>query len=255
MDRAQADVARRVNTGPSGVGIGVGGDAGGHAGAASNGAGLGIGGDAKGHASPQAGTGRLSRDVRGMSGRSVDRGGLTTTGTGTAGQTTTRSGLQLGWLKRNEHAPVRQVSGETTGTARVGARNTERTQFDLSRADRLLAHRLAQIERMRDRAVETDDDELLSTADRLEVIARAQYSQRTGGETSVGVAVKTFNESLRDGRDSTDDDTTTDPGTDGGGATTDPGTDGGTTTDPETGDSTPIDGSDSTPVDPTVETP
>jgi hypothetical protein len=249
IGRAQNDAANRAGTNLNGVGLGIGGNAGGHASAASNGVGLGIGGTAKGHASPQAGTGRLSRDLRAISGQANDRNRMAPHAAGTSGAGATSSGLSLGWLKRNEHASVRQVSGETAGSARVGGADrsdAEHRGFDLTRADRLLAHRLAQIERMRDRAVDTKDDGLLRQADRLEVIARAQYSQRTDGETSVGEPVRTFNASQRDMRDVSDDH---------GGATTDPDggtmpTDGGTaTTDDNT---TPTEGGDSTPVNPSA---
>lgn len=241
VGRAQSGAASHATATPNGIGLGVGGNAGGHASAASSSVGaghagvglgsvgVGVGGNANGHASPQAGTGRLSRDGRGANGRTVGRGRQTATvAVGASGQTATRSGLRLGWLKRSERAPVLQVSGETTGSARVDGRvahDAERPQFDLSRADRLLAHRLAQIERMRDRAVEADDDELLRQADRLEVIARAQYSQRTDGETSVGAAVTSFNASQFDSQSeggvgsSTETDLATDTTTQSGTAT------------------------------------
>ncbi len=65
-------------------------------------------------------------------------------------------------------------------------------------ADCDLPRRMAQIDRMRDRALESGNTDLLRQADRLEVLARAQYTQRTTGEHSVGIAMKTFNQDQRE---------------------------------------------------------
>lgn len=54
--------------------------------------------------------------------------------------------------------------------------------FDPERGDRILARRLAQIDRMRDDALIDDNTELLDKADRLEAIARAQHARRVDGD-------------------------------------------------------------------------
>jgi hypothetical protein len=87
-------------------------------------------------------------------------------------------------------APLEKLRGAATGTpaaARVPdalpntVSTTEATgRFDLSRADRILAKRLADIDHLRDKALENGNVKLLEQADKLEEIARGQYARRTG---------------------------------------------------------------------------
>ena len=85
--------------------------------------------------------------------------------------------------RRNEDrptAPSGQDSVEPGPGPGAEVKVNENGEFDLARADRILAHRLAQIDRMRDRALESGDEKLLERADALETIARNQYNRRTG---------------------------------------------------------------------------
>lgn len=87
-------------------------------------------------------------------------------------------------------APLEKLRGAATGTpaaARVPEvlTNTVTTtdatgRFDLSRADRILAKRLADIDHLRDKALENGNVKLLEQADKLEEIARGQYARRAG---------------------------------------------------------------------------
>jgi hypothetical protein len=92
------------------------------------------------------------------------------------------------------------VVGETEHATFVGRGRADARGPSLTQAERHLAIRLAQIDKMRDRAVETGDEQLLLQADRLEALARAQYSQRVDGETTVGATMRAFNEDVRTGR-------------------------------------------------------
>jgi hypothetical protein len=53
-------------------------------------------------------------------------------------------------------------------------------RFDLTRADRILAKRLADIDHLRDVALKNGNLKLLDQADKLEQVARTQYERRTG---------------------------------------------------------------------------
>lgn len=53
-------------------------------------------------------------------------------------------------------------------------------RFDLTRADRILVKRLADIDHLRDVALKNGNLKLLDQADQLEAIARTQYERRTG---------------------------------------------------------------------------
>jgi hypothetical protein len=66
-----------------------------------------------------------------------------------------------------------------------------------SQTDLLLNRRLAQIDRMRDDALASGDTDKLREADRLELLARQQYSGRTTGERKVGSTMKDFNRQPR----------------------------------------------------------
>jgi len=56
-----------------------------------------------------------------------------------------------------------------------------RGRFDPTRAERILAKRLADIDHLRDVAIQNGNTQLLDRADQLEVIARRQFAWRTGG--------------------------------------------------------------------------
>lgn len=71
-------------------------------------------------------------------------------------------------------------------------------------ADVFLNRRLAQIDRMRDDALASGDTDKLREADRLELLARQQYSARTTGERKVGSAMKDFNRQPRPAKISPD---------------------------------------------------
>ncbi len=85
------------------------------------------------------------------------------------------------------------------------------SQDQLMRAEAFLSHRLSQIDRMRDAALASGNTEKLRAADRLEVLARSQFSQKTTGEHSVGIAMKNFNQVAEP---STDDTAPENPGVD-----------------------------------------
>ena len=189
----------------------------------------------RGSASPQAGTGRGGRELRAAAGPGAARSGAADRAFTARAGAETRPGVRHGWSFRTEGranngiettAGTARLNGNAAAAGQVRGRGRD-PEFILSRADRLLAHRLAQIDRMRDQAIENDDEELLRQADKLEILARAQYTQRTTGEQTVGTAMRTFNADRPVGDD------TTDP-TDGTG-TTDPGTN-----NPDTVDSTPV---------------
>lgn len=163
-----------------------------------------------GHAASPLDAGRLGAELRGSAGMALGRDvpGQSRDGTRAESQGRGSFGLGLGWLKRDERrSPIAQtpegasVSVDTIGTAdvRIGHGRRHNPERAMSQADAHLARRLAQIDRMRDRAVELGDETLLQQADKLEVLARAQYSQRTTGELSVGSAMRTFNEERNGG--------------------------------------------------------
>ncbi len=56
------------------------------------------------------------------------------------------------------------------------------TRSDISQADRLLAKRLADIDHLRDIALENGNERQLEQADKLEALPRQQHAQRTSGE-------------------------------------------------------------------------
>ena len=121
-----------------------------------------------------------------------------------------RTGWRFGWLSSGkplttrsgaDNADNRTDPSERSANTAVGHGHDGDRKF--SQADSFLTRRLAQIDRMRDNALETGDTELLREADRLEVLARAQHTQRTTGEHSVGSAMRTFNRDPRESSTST----------------------------------------------------
>ena len=69
------------------------------------------------------------------------------------------------------------------GSARSEVVAHGQNRLALTNSDKILAQRLAQIDQMRDKAVESGNDQSLDQADRLELLARMQYSERIGAET------------------------------------------------------------------------
>lgn len=184
--------------------------------------GLGTAAERRGHASPQSGTGRIGREL--TAGRSSGRrdAAAAERSLGRRPADGAKSGIRLGWLRNGKSSADGATAGDgatTPGAAGLAHRPEapRRRGHDpgriLSKADRLLAQRLAQIERMRDEAVANDDDELLRQADKLQALARAQYTQRTTGEKTVGTTMRSF-ERDRDAEPGPDADAGTD--TDGG---------------------------------------
>lgn len=70
--------------------------------------------------------------------------------------------------------------GETRGSARSALVNKGQNRLARINADKILAKRLAQVERLRDMALDRDDEDLLARADELEDKVRADYTRRTG---------------------------------------------------------------------------
>lgn len=126
------------------------------------------------------------------------------------------SGFRFGWLFGGGRQDTKQqntaseadrpVGGNAMADLRGQARSgnaTERpaqeqrlasSERTLGLADTQLARRLAQIDRMRDQALATGNENLLVQADQLEALARAQFTQRTTDERTVGTAMQTFNQ-------------------------------------------------------------
>jgi len=77
------------------------------------------------------------------------------------------------------------------------ARTSDSTRGQSTQAESFLNRRLAQIDRMRDDALASGDTEKLREADRLETLARSQYSQKTTGERTIGSSMKAFNSQPR----------------------------------------------------------
>ena len=73
---------------------------------------------------------------------------------------------------------------ETHAAAVVNADG--RPHFNHDRAGRILAHRLAQIDALRDRALAEGNEHLLDVADQLEATARLQYTARVGTASTIG---------------------------------------------------------------------
>ncbi len=70
------------------------------------------------------------------------------------------------------------------GSARSEIVAHGQNRLALTNSDKLLAQRLARIDQMRDRAIESGNDQLLDRADRLELDARTQYADRQAGRAN-----------------------------------------------------------------------
>jgi len=155
----------------------------------------GQGGRASSTPNPQSGTGRLSREI--MSRRLENFRGQPSV------EVCNSLPREIGQVRRDD-APGRRESQSPDGapdrrpnssssrslpTPAVNASGAGRAEMvahgqnrlALTNADRLLAQRLAQADRMRDEAVETGNEQLLERADKLEQHARWQYAGRLEG--------------------------------------------------------------------------
>jgi hypothetical protein len=72
-----------------------------------------------------------------------------------------------------------RIAGENTHLQIGGRNETNRPRRD---NDRLLAKRLATIDKLRDQALENGNERLLEQADRLEELARRQHARGTSDE-------------------------------------------------------------------------
>lgn len=70
--------------------------------------------------------------------------------------------------------------GENPGLARSVLVNKGQNRLARINADKILTRRLAQVDRLRDIALENDNADLLARADELEQAARADFTRRTG---------------------------------------------------------------------------
>lgn len=89
-------------------------------------------------------------------------------------------GLPFGQARRDQgdSAPA-----ERTSRSNSRGSLTAQGHVEMDRAERLLAKRLADIDHLRDIALQNGNTRLLEQADELELLARAQYARRTeGGE-------------------------------------------------------------------------
>ena len=149
-------------------------------------------------------------------------------------------GRGVGFFSSRNQTGEAEVDAETSTDGQV---TDPQGHFEQARADRILAHRLAQIDKMRDRALAEGNDHLLDVADQLEATARAQYFARVGVEAPIG-----------------DDPAPTDPPVDDGTQPLDPPVDDGTQpTDPPVDDGTeptepPVDDG-TQPIDPPADEP
>jgi hypothetical protein len=74
-----------------------------------------------------------------------------------------------------------EVAGENTGVRQSQFVSHGRNRRAYTQADRLLAKRLEQIDRLREQYLTTGDGQLLEQADKLENLAREQYQFRLDG--------------------------------------------------------------------------
>lgn len=77
---------------------------------------------------------------------------------------------------------IRQAAGQSNDDRRRDVRTVGQDRMPLSNADKRLAKRLADIDHLRDVAVENGNERLLQQTDRLEELARQQHAQATTGE-------------------------------------------------------------------------
>ena len=131
----------------------------------------------------QSGTGRINRDIA----RSRSRGFRTRSiGTGRRESLRRSAGLRRNGLASNR-VDVPIGASEETATRRQNrrgrnvGRSNPRTRLAATKADRLLAQRLAAIDRLRDIGLRNGNVRQLEQADRLEQLARQQFERRTNG--------------------------------------------------------------------------
>ncbi|MEX0716560.1 MAG: hypothetical protein WD066_08235 [Planctomycetaceae bacterium] len=129
---------------------------------------------------PHAGTGRLPREVElRRPGRFDDRERLDGRAIGRArGAAADRPDVPRAIPA---HPGATADSAAMNGRERAATVSHGGNRLALTEADRLLALRLAQIDRLRDRALDNGNERLLEQADQLEQLARWQHAGRIEG--------------------------------------------------------------------------
>lgn len=198
--------ARAQGSANAGAGIGIGQNSANANGNAGVNADVQIGGD--GSANAQSGTGRLPREVvvrrlqllRNQQSAVVRQASRTELGVGIGNDSSSDTSNRPADKKPQPNKPSRGKSGQApnpnspadddadsgnrTGLLKLnGSARSEivahgQNRLALTNADKILAQRLAQIDQMRDKAVESGNEQLLDQADRLELQARTQYAER-----------------------------------------------------------------------------
>lgn len=198
--------ARASGSAGAGAGIGIGQNSANANGNAGVNADVQIGGD--GSANAQSGTGRLPREVvvrrlqllRNQQSAVVRQASRTELGVGIGDGSSSETSNKPSDKKPQPNKPPRGKSGQgpnpnspanddaesenRTGLLKLnGSARSEivahgQNRLALTNADKILAQRLAQIDQMRDKAVESGNERLLDQADRLELEARTQYAER-----------------------------------------------------------------------------
>lgn len=199
--------ARAQGSANAGAGIGIGQNSVNANGNAGVNADVQIGGD--GSANAQSGTGRLPREVvvrrlqllRNQQSAVVRQASRTELGVGIGNDSSSDTsdkrpqpnkpprGKSGQGPNPNSPADNDADSGNRTGLLKLnGSARSEivahgQNRLALTNADKILAQRLAQIDVMRDQAVESGNDQVLDQADRLELQARTQYAERLAAGT------------------------------------------------------------------------
>lgn len=190
-------------------GVGVGGNGTGQNSANANGN-IGVSADIQaetnGSANAQSGTGRLPREVvtrrlqslRNQQSAVVRSATRTELGIGIGNDSPSDAPTPSGKKPQPNNKPPRGKSGagsnpntnedsdssnpagllSVKGSARSEIVAHGQNRLALTNADKLLVQRLARIDQMRDRALESGNDQMLDQADRLELDARTQYAER-----------------------------------------------------------------------------
>lgn len=130
--------------------------------------------DALNRVGTQTGTGRLGLDV--LRGRLRGRAA-----TGRFNATEIRNRLNLRTGRRDADRRRDGVNRPDFAIRRNDDVSGGRAGFPLTRSERLLAKRLAQIEKLRDIALKNGNVRLMEQADRLEKLARQQHDRRVNG--------------------------------------------------------------------------
>ncbi|MBC7818719.1 MAG: hypothetical protein IAG10_17660 [Planctomycetaceae bacterium] len=207
----QRATLRTQGSANGGTGVGVGGSGVGQNSANANGnvgVSADIQADANGSANAQSGTGRMPREVvtrrlqslRNQQSAVVRNATRTELGIGIGNDSPSDTPTQSDKKPQPNNKPPRGKSGQGSnpnsnsnenpdssnpagllslkGSARSEIVAHGQNRLALTNADKLLAQRLARIDQMRDQALETDNDQLLDQADRMELLARMQFAER-----------------------------------------------------------------------------